>query len=73
MHNLTSWASKKLLQAVVFERQEGYHFTDSIKSWHLVIYDLPSLVCLNKVSNGHVHSHTCAVGASHSAAKPSFL
>ena len=52
MHNFTSWASKKISFvnfALVFERQEGQHFTDSIKSLHLVIHDLPS-VCLNQVS-----------------------
>ena len=52
IHNFTSWASEKISFvnfALVFERQEGQHFTDSIKSWHLVIHDLPS-VCLNQVS-----------------------
>ena len=33
---------KKLHGALVFERQEGQHLTDIIKSWHLVIHDLLS-------------------------------
>ena len=29
MHNFTSWANIKLRCALVFEQQEGQHFTDN--------------------------------------------
>ena len=51
MHNFTSWAFKK-------DYVMPWSLSDkrvSIKSWHLVIHDLPSLVCLNKVSYLSTH------------------
>ena len=71
MHNFTSRASKKLRCALVFERQEGQHFADSIKSWHLVIHDLRprqglsgadrySLGALGKASQAKFISCSCS-------------